>query len=221
MHLSQQTRKSSNGESLLGLIDGAQAIVLTLLVIEMPVLMIEIIEHAENVQSVYSSLSVDVVGYFLSAIVIYDIWSIQKSLFASTHSSGSQNLACISTLWLSTLIPPILFIAEHFAQTPLQESMAYGISNSHGVLVFRSIAISIVLGIHLILFAFSRQSDNAIDLTYVIYNSRLLRLRVMALVVIVPFSVCLGLIGELGYVLIPAILFVPFIFVPVKLARQS
>lgn len=73
----------------------------------------------------------------------------------------------------------------------------------------------------MILFAFSRKSDSAIDLSYVIYNSRLLRLRVMALVVIVPFSVCLGLIGEFGYVLIPAILFVPFIFVPVKLARQS
>jgi len=46
MHLAQQSQKSSNGESLLGLIDGAQAIVLTLLVIEMPVLIIEIIEHA-------------------------------------------------------------------------------------------------------------------------------------------------------------------------------
>ena len=160
-------------------------------------------------------------GYLLASLIVYDIWSIQKSLFASTHSSGSQNLACISTLWLSTLIPPVLFVAEHFAQTSLQESMAYGISNSHGVLVFRSIAISIVLAIHMILFAFSRKSNNAIDLSYVIYNSRLLRLRVMALVVIVPFSVCLGLIGEFGYVLIPAILFVPFIFVPVKLARQS
>ena len=81
MHLSQQSRKSSNGESLFGLIDGTQAIVLTLLAIEMPVLMIEIIEHVENVESVYSSLGVDVVGYFLSAIVIYEIWSIPKSLF--------------------------------------------------------------------------------------------------------------------------------------------
>ena len=221
MHLAQRTRKASNGESLIGLIDGAQAIVMTLLVIEMPVLIIRLLEKRQSFQELYLELAMIFLGYLLASVIVYDIWSIQKSLFASTHSSGSQNLACISTLWLSTLIPPILFIAEHFAQTPLQESMAYGISSSHGVLVFRSIAISIVLAIHLILFAFSRQSDNAIDLTYVIYNSRLLRLRVMALVVIVPFSVCLGLIGELGYVLIPAILFVPFIFVPVKLARQS
>ena len=78
MHLSQQSRKSSNGESLLGLIDGAQAIVLTLLVIEMPVLIIEIIEYAEIIKSVYSNLGIDIVGYLLSAIMIYDSWSIQK-----------------------------------------------------------------------------------------------------------------------------------------------
>ena len=52
MHLSQQSRKSSNGELLLGLIDGAQAIILTLLVIEMPVLIIEIIEHAEALRMI-------------------------------------------------------------------------------------------------------------------------------------------------------------------------
>lgn len=70
--------KSSNSESLLGLIDGAQTIVLTLLVIEIPVLIIEIIEHAESVESVYSNLGIDIVGYFLSAIIIYDDLSTQK-----------------------------------------------------------------------------------------------------------------------------------------------
>ena len=82
MHLAQQSHKSSNGESLLGLIDGAQAIVLTLLVIEMPVLIIEIIEHAGSIENLYFNLGMDVVGYFLSAVVIYDIWSIQKKLIS-------------------------------------------------------------------------------------------------------------------------------------------
>ena len=83
MHLAQQSHKSSNGESLLGLIDGAQAIVLTLLVIEMPVLIIEIIEHAGSIENLYFNLGMDVVGYFLSAVVIYDIWSIQKKAYFS------------------------------------------------------------------------------------------------------------------------------------------
>ena len=64
MHLAQQSQKNSNGESLLGLIDAAQAIVITLLVIEMPVLIIEIIEHAESIESVYFNLGLDVVRYF-------------------------------------------------------------------------------------------------------------------------------------------------------------
>ena len=124
MHLAQQSHKSSNGESLLGLIDGAQAIVLTLLVIEMPVLIIEIIEHAGSIENLYFNLGMDVVGYFLSAVVIYDIWSIQKSLFQSTRSSIGQNLACISTLWLSTLIPPLLYIAEHFSHSLVAVNIA-------------------------------------------------------------------------------------------------
>ena len=166
MHLSQQSRKSSNGESLLGLIDGAQAIVLTLLVIEMPVLIVEIIEHAESVESVYSSLGIDIVGYFLSAIIIYDIWSIQKSLFQSTRSSVGQNLACISTLWLSTLIPPLLYIAEHFSNSfsavniaIAGEVMDGSFESSNVSLAFRTGTMFTVLLIHLILFIFSRKKE--------------------------------------------------------------
>jgi hypothetical protein len=45
MHLAQQLRKDSNGEQLIGLIDGVAAIVLTLLVIEMPII-IQAVKHA-------------------------------------------------------------------------------------------------------------------------------------------------------------------------------
>ena len=223
MHLSQQTRKSSNGESLLGLIDGAQAIVLTLLVIEMPVLMIEIIEHAENVQSVYSSLSVDVVGYFLSAIVIYDIWSIQKSLFQSTRSSIGQNLACVSTLWLSTLIPPLLYIAEHFSNSfsavniaVAGEVMDGSFEGSNVSLAFRTGTMFTVLLIHLILFIFSRKKEAWIDSSSMHFNSKLLRLRVIALLLITPISLVIGIIGGQGFVLVPLLMFVPFVFVQVR-----
>jgi uncharacterized membrane protein len=223
MHLSQQSRKSSNGESLLGLIDGAQAIVLTLLVIEMPVLMIEIIEHAENVESVYSSLGVDVVGYFLSAIVIYDIWSIQKSLFQSTRSSIGQNLACISTLWLSTLIPPLLYIAEHFSNSFSAVNIAVdgevmdgSFEGSNVSLAFRTGTMFAVLLIHLILFIFSRKKEAWIDSSSMHFNSKLLRLRVIALLLITPISLVIGIIGGQGFVLVPLLMFVPFVFVQVR-----
>ena len=221
MYLSQSTRKDSSGEALIGLIDGAQAIVMTLLVIEMPVLIIELVEHVKNSEELFYNLTMDFFGYFLAALIIYDIWSIQKSLFQSTKSSSSQNLSCISTLWLATLIPPMLYIAEHFAQLSDIHSLVHEILNGNEVLLFRTITIFIVLVTYLILFLFSKKGDNQLDKLSVDYSSRLLRLRVIALSVILPFSLAVGFIAQGGYVLIPFILFVPFIFVPVKPLRQA
>ena len=153
MYLAQSTRKDSSGEGLIGLIDGAQAIVMTLLVIEMPILIIELVEHVKNSEELFFNLTMDIFGYFLAALIIYDIWSIQKSLFQSTKSSASQNLSCISTLWLTTLIPPMLYIAEHFAQSSIKDSLVHEILNGNEVLLFRTITIFVVLVIHSILFS--------------------------------------------------------------------
>ena len=220
MHLAQQSQKSSNGESLLGLIDGAQAIVLTLLVIEMPVLIIKIIEHKSGVENLYFNLGIAVVGYFLSAVVIYDIWSIQKSLFQSTRSSVGQNLACISTLWLSTLIPPLLYIAEHFSESFVAvdgELMDSNFAGNDVSLVFRTATIFTVLFIHFILFVFSRKKEAWIDSSSASFNSKLLRLRVIALSLITPISLIIGMIGGQGFVLIPLLMFVPFVFAQVRM----
>ena len=221
MYLAQSTRKDSSGEGLIGLIDGAQAIVMTLLVIEMPVLTIELVEHAKDSQELFFHLTMDVVGYFLAALIIYDIWSIQKSLFQSTKSSASQNLSCISSLWLATLIPPMLYIAEHFAQASMNDSLVHEILSGNEVLLFRTITIFVIYVTYAILFIFSKKKGNQVDKASVDYNSRLLRLRVIALSLIVPFSLAVGLIAKGGYVLIPFILFVPFIFIPVKPLRQA
>ena len=163
----------------------------------------------------------DIFGYFLAALIMYDIWSIQKSLFQSAKSSASQNLSCISTLWLATLIPPMLYIAENFAQSSIKDLLVHEILNGNEVLLLRTIIIFVVLVIHLILFLFSKKGDDQLDRLSVDYSSRLLRLRVIALSVIVPFSLAVGFIAQGGYMLIPFMLFVPFIFVPVKPLRQA
>ena len=221
MYLAQSTRKDSSGEALIGLIDGAQAIVMTLLVIEMPVLIIELVKHVKSSEELFFNLTMDIFGYFLAALIIYDIWSIQKGLFQSTKSSPSQNLSCISSLWLATLIPPMLYIAEHFAQMSMTDSLVHEILNGNEVLLFRTITIFIVLVTYAILFIFSKKRDNRIDMALGDYSSRLLRLRVVALLLIVPVSLAVGLIAKGGYVLAPFILFVPFIFIPVKPLRQA
>jgi uncharacterized membrane protein len=221
MHLAQSTREKFNGERLGGLIDGGQAIVMTLLVIEMPILIIELVENAENIQELLSYLTMDIFGYFLAALIVYDIWSMQKSLFQSTKSSKSQNWSCFSTLWLSTLIPPMLYIAEYFAQLPIRDTLVHVAIKGNETLIFRTITIFIILVIYAILLLFSRKADNQLDKPSVDYNSKLLRLRVIALSVIIPFSFAIGFIATGGYVLIPFILFAPFIFIPVKPLRQA
>ena len=65
MHLAQRTRQASNGESLIGLIDGAQAIVMTLLVIEMPVLIIKLLEKRQSFQELYLELAMIFLAIFL------------------------------------------------------------------------------------------------------------------------------------------------------------
>ena len=221
MYLAQSTRKDSSGEALIGLIDGAQAIVMTLLVIEMPVLIIELVEHVKSSEELFFNLTMDIFGYFLAALIIYDIWSIQKGLFQSTKSSASQNLSCIYSLWLATLIPPMLYIAEHFAQISIKDSVLHEVLNGNEVLLFRTITIFIVLATYAILYIFSKKGDNQVDKASVDYSSRLLRMRVIALSLIVPLSLAVGLIAKGGYVLAPFILFVPFIFIPVKPLRQA
>ena len=98
---------------------------MTLLVIEMPILIIELVINAKNSQELLSYLTMDIIGYFLAALIVYDIWSMQKSLFQSTKSSKSQNLSCVSTLWLSTLIPTMLYIAEHYAPSSVRDSIVH------------------------------------------------------------------------------------------------
>ena len=221
MHLAQQLRKDSNGEQLIGLIDGVAAIVLTLLVIEMPILIIQAVEHGGGISQIYLSIGLDVIGYFLISLVVYDIWSIQKSLFQAARSSISQNLACISTLWLSTLIPPMLYVAEHFYRGFDINFATTDFSGNAESLAFRTIAISIIFIIHLILLTYTTKKCVVIDSNAFEYMSRLLRLRVIALAIITPSSLILGMESQHSYVLAPFLLFAPFLFVPANQSHQG
>ena len=221
MHLAQQLRKDSNGEQLIGLIDGVAAIVLTLLVIEMPILIIQAVEHGGGISQIYLSIGLDVMGYFLISLVVYDIWSIQKSLFQAARSSISQNLACISTLWLSTLIPPMLYVAEHFYRGFDKNLATTDVSGNAESLAFRTIAISIIFIIHLILLTYTTKKCVVIDSNTFEYMSRLLRLRVIALAIITPSSLILGMQSQQSYVLAPFLLFAPFLFVPANQSHQG
>ena len=88
-------------------------------------------------------------------------------------------------------------------------------------LVFRTATIFTVLIIHFILFVFSRKKEAWIDSNTMHLNSKLLRLRVIALSLITPISLIIGMIGGQGFVLIPLLMFVPFVFAQVRMPAHG
>ena len=89
--------------------------------------------------------------------------------------------------------------------------------SSNVSLAFRAGAMFTVLLIHLILFVFSRNKEAWIDSSTMHFNSKLLRLRVIALSLITPISLVVCIIGGQGFVLVPLVMFVPFVFVQVRM----
>ena len=97
------------------------------------------------------------------------------------------------------------------------EVMDGSFESSNVSLAFRTGAMFTVLLIHLILFVFSRKKEAWIDSSSMHFNSELLRLRVIALPLITPISLVVGIIGGQGFVLVPLVMFVPFVFVQVRM----
>ena len=96
MYLAQSTRKDSSGEGLIGLIDGAQAIVMTLLVIEMPILIIELVEHVKNSEELFFNLTMDIFGYFLAALS-YMIFGRYKKVYSNPLNQVQARI-CLASL---------------------------------------------------------------------------------------------------------------------------
>jgi hypothetical protein len=167
MHLAQQLRKDSNGEQLIGLIDGVAAIVLTLLVIEMPILIIQAVEHAGGISQIYLSIGLDVMGYFLISLVVYDIWSIQKSLFQAARSSISQNWPAYLPYGYQHLSRQCFTSQSTFIGVSTKISATTDFSANAESLAFRTIAISIIFIIHLILFDYTTKKCVVIDSKYI------------------------------------------------------
>ena len=72
---------SKSGEPWIGLLDGTYAIILTLLVIELPALIIELINLTEegiSVTLVTSSIAKLIMVYLFSTILIYDLLGLHK-----------------------------------------------------------------------------------------------------------------------------------------------
>ena len=109
----------TSGENWIGLIDATYAIILTLLVIELPAIILESIkevtQEAHSAITLATTIGVMVIGYFAIFTVIYDVWSYHKALLADAIK---LRLFALSTGWLlftSSLIPPFYYLVNHYA----------------------------------------------------------------------------------------------------------
>jgi len=109
----------TSGENWIGLIDATYAIILTLLVIELPAIILESIrvvtKEAHSAITLAATIGVMIIGYFAIFTVIYDVWSYHKALLADAIK---LRLFALSTGWLlftSSLIPPFYYLVNHYA----------------------------------------------------------------------------------------------------------
>lgn len=105
-----------SGEPGLGLVDGAYAIILTLLVIELPNLIIEVIDSSEviNLNFLTTFIVKDVVEYGLVAAIIFGIWSCHKYYLVKFRESTYASFLSFVIIFVSTLIPPVYYVSNHF-----------------------------------------------------------------------------------------------------------
>ena len=113
------------GENWVGLIDGFYSIVLTLLVIELPSVILETVnkikDNANNVQilniqtEMSTALGMVIIGYYAIFTIVYDIWSCHKTLLIGAKRLRVFAITTSLILFVSSLVPPFYYLVNHFA----------------------------------------------------------------------------------------------------------
>ena len=209
-----------SGERLLGLVDGAQAIVLTLLVIELPALIIEAMQHVEEASTLAFVVATDLIGYLLAALIVFDIWGLQKTTIDSTKPSNVQSLMCIATLWLSTLIPAFFYLTEKFAQDGFIEAHRFTSGAHFGeIILFRSFLLLVIWLVYFLLYSYVAKNAEGGRQNEIRFVRELARLRIVSLAIIFLVSLLVSVVFSVAYALVPILIFVPVLFVMPKSSR--
>lgn len=119
----------TSGENWAGLVDATYGIILTLLVIELPAIMLKVMHkemghpHSVAASAVAIATGVCVIGYFAVFTIIYDIWSYHKALLVDARRLRAFALFTGWIVFISSLAPPFYYLVNHFA---LEEVMDGG-----------------------------------------------------------------------------------------------
>jgi uncharacterized membrane protein len=148
----------TTGDNWIGLIDGTYAIILTLLVIELPAIILESIKEVttrvHSVAALSYLIGVLIVGYFAVFTIVYDIWSYHKALL---FDAVKLRLFALSTGWLlfvSSLIPPFYYLVNHYAA----DAILHADASKEYLIYSRTFLFFLVLVLYLLL-AFLAKSE--------------------------------------------------------------
>lgn len=130
------------------LIDGTYAIVLTLLVIELPPLVMDWLHSFNNdgidIRFLMARLLTNLFGYLGVFLIIFDIWAKKRRLLSVSEKyceiSGLENCMMLLSLFLSTLLPPLLSLAWRVRQDFLIEKLT-GVEKNIEVVEVNSIVV--------------------------------------------------------------------------------
>jgi len=153
----------STGESWIGLIDATYAIILTLLVIELPVIILDTIKECQEHSHSLSELSTGVLslllGYFAVFTILYDIWSYHKTLL---RDAIQLRLFAISTsllMFLASLVPPFYYLVNHFSVKLLLHFANHPALAEQGLLTSRTFVYILIALLYWILAFLARKEQ--------------------------------------------------------------
>jgi len=106
------------------LIDGTYAIVMTLLVLELPSIAIDLVHqynhHEIGIWPLLSDLLTLILGYFGVFLIIFDIWVKKRRILSIIERycnlNGLENLALLLSLFIATLLPPVVSLCWKIEQ---------------------------------------------------------------------------------------------------------
>lgn len=151
------------GENWIGLIDGTYAIILTLLVIELPLIILDTLKECQQHSHSYSELGIGVgsllLGYFAVFAILYDIWSYHKTLL---KDAIRLRLFAICSGWLmfiASLVPPFYYLVNHFSVKLLLHYASYPLLADRGLTAARTFVYILIAFLYWILAFLARKEQ--------------------------------------------------------------
>jgi len=145
----------ATGENWIGLIDATYAIVLTLLVIELPVVILETLvsakDHHHFVSHFVTAVAAAVIGYFAVFTIIYDVWAYHKALLADAIKLRMFAVVTGWLLFISSLVSPVYYLINHFAAELIMHTGDNASEERKYLIILRILVFLLIAFLYLIL----------------------------------------------------------------------